>query len=214
MEPIQRNSYSTRQDLLANSRQISNLYLLPSKMEQAVKSEEKRTKQDTIEISDDASRLFTATQSTDSVSASGKKPTADEQRTKILDQAKKWIGKIPYEQPGAGTVNLNKVKPKSMDCSGFTSSVYLTELNTNIGRTTKDQVKVGTEVKVGGNYKVGDLIFTDGGGHVGIYAGDGMLLHEGPQSKNSEGNVKLTPLKYMNVTAVRRVIQDDGSIKL
>lgn len=122
--------------------------------------------------------------------------SAAEKRDAILNLGNSLIGKIPYKlPPDTGTVNYNTNGiPSNQDCSAFTSSLY----------------KVGIEVS--GDYEIGDLIITDGGGHVGIYAGEGMLLHEGPAGKSSPGNVKLTSLIYMNVVGARRIIQNDGTI--
>ncbi|WP_127490413.1 C40 family peptidase [Paenibacillus ehimensis] len=144
--------------------------------------------------------------------------SSDAKRKAIVNQATKWIGQIEYllENGTSTTINFNtSPKPSVMDCSAFTSSVFLTELNINIGRSTGVQIERG---KVVSDYQLGDLVFTGNGGHVGIYAGkdaagDDIMVHEGPKTSNSEGNVKITKLKYMGTIAgVRRIIQDDGSI--
>jgi RHS repeat-associated protein len=162
----------------------------------------------------DTTSSFTTSESSPSTSNSVTPTSSDEKRQAVLTLAQSLVGQIPYLlPPDTGTVNYNTNGiPSNQDCSAFTSSLYLTSLDVKIGRTTRDQINVGTSVEVGGDYQIGDLIFTDGGGHVGIYAGDGILLHEGPASKSTAGNVKLTPLIYMDVTAVRRIIQNDGTV--
>jgi hypothetical protein len=82
--------------------------------------------------------------------------------------------------------------PEYMDCSAFSSSVYLTVFGTvNIGRTTKDQVKRGvvdneaTQLAKKGDFsklKKGDLVLFDWAGdnivdHVAIYVGNGYIVH-------------------------------------
>lgn len=64
--------------------------------------------------------------------------------------------------------------------------------------------------------KIGDLIFSSFSGdhdHVGIYAGliNGVPteIHEGSESSNSLGTVKLSPLASMNVKYYGRIIEDD-----
>lgn len=65
--------------------------------------------------------------------------------------------------------------PPYMDCSDFTSSVYLTILGINIGGNTSEQIKRGIPVEYE-NMKLGDLILFDWEldgvpNHVGLYAG-------------------------------------------
>lgn len=76
--------------------------------------------------------------------------------------------------------------PYKTDCSGFT---YLAYRLANVGvklvnKDDDDQAKVGQKVSWG-KFKKGDLIFTWNGGsknksdvgHVGIYIGDGKMIH-------------------------------------
>lgn len=65
--------------------------------------------------------------------------------------------------------------PNTFDCSGFTSYVYANAAGIGIGRTTYDQVKVGTPVSRDA-LQVGDLVFTSEH-HVGIYVGGGCMIH-------------------------------------
>ena len=89
--------------------------------------------------------------------------------------------------------------PSSFDCSGFTSYVYRNAAGISIGRTTYDQMGVGKSVSYS-ELQPGDLVFTNGGGHVGIYVGNGNMIHA-PRTGES---VKVGPIyKYCGA---RRVI--------
>lgn len=66
--------------------------------------------------------------------------------------------------------------PTTFDCSGFTSFVFNNAAGVNITRTTYSQMGVGTPVSYG-DLQPGDLVFTYGGDHVGIYVGGGSYIH-------------------------------------
>jgi len=66
--------------------------------------------------------------------------------------------------------------PSSFDCSGLMQWAYA-QAGIAIGRTTYDQINVGTPVASVADLKVGDLIFFNDDSHVGMYAGGGMVLH-------------------------------------
>lgn len=93
-------------------------------------------------------------------------------RAAILELAKEQLGD-PYVYGATG--------PNSFDCSGFTSYVF----NNNgfsLARLCSGQMAQGVIVSREG-LQVGDLIFfgpsLGGVNHVGIYAGDGQVIHAG-----------------------------------
>lgn len=86
---------------------------------------------------------------------------------KLVSTAKKYMG-VPYVWGGT--------TPAGFDCSGFTSYVYKEVLDKEIGRTTWDQISSGKQVALD-QAKVGDLIIFYGGDHVGIYLGNGQVIH-------------------------------------
>lgn len=89
--------------------------------------------------------------------------------------------------------------PDAFDCSGFTSYVYRHAAGMEITRTTYSQMGVGTAVSQG-DLQPGDLVFTYGGDHVGIYVGGGSYIHA-PQ----EGDVvKVSPVTSFHTA--RRVL--------
>ena len=98
----------------------------------------------------------------------------------IVSYAYNFIG-TPYVYGATG--------PDTFDCSGFTSYVYANAAGINITRTTYSQMGVGTPVSYD-ELQPGDLVFTYGGDHVGIYVGGGQYIHA-PQPGDSvkEGNI-------------------------
>ena len=108
----------------------------------------------------------------------------------IVSYAYNFIG-TPYVYGATG--------PDTFDCSGFTSYVYANAAGINITRTTYSQMGVGTPVSYD-QLQPGDLVFTYGGDHVGIYVGGGQYIHA-PQPGDS--------VKVGNVTSfycARRVL--------
>lgn len=97
--------------------------------------------------------------------------TTSATRQQIVDNAKKLLG-TPYVWGGS--------TPKGFDCSGFVQYV-LNLSGINLPRTTTEQYKVGTYVAKS-NLQPGDLVFLQntyraGISHVGIYIGDGKMIH-------------------------------------
>ena len=85
----------------------------------------------------------------------------------IVDYAYQFIG-TPYVYGGKG--------PNVFDCSGFTSYVYRHAAGIEIGGDTWSQAGVGVAVSRD-ELQPGDLVFTYGLGHVGIYVGGGSYIH-------------------------------------
>ena len=79
--------------------------------------------------------------------------------------------------------------PYAFDCSGLTSYIYRKAFRMTIPRVSYDQWKVGTRVSVE-DARPGDLVFYFGYGthHVGIYVGNGKMVH----AANPEKGVVLT----------------------
>lgn len=85
----------------------------------------------------------------------------------VVSYAYQFIGK-PYVYGAVG--------PDAFDCSGFTSYVYRHAVGKEITRTTYSQITQGRPVSRD-QLQPGDLVFTNGVGHVGIYVGDGQMIH-------------------------------------
>ncbi|MGA5471348.1 NlpC/P60 family protein [Streptomyces arboris] len=104
---------------------------------------------------------------------------------KVLDFARAQIGK-PYVWGASG--------PASYDCSGLTQAAWR-EAGVTLPRTTWDQVKVGTRVATS-DLQPGDLVFFyDDISHVGIYKGDGMMIH----APKPGANVREESIYYMPI---------------
>ncbi|ASW44282.1 NlpC/P60 family protein [Clostridium isatidis] len=108
----------------------------------------------------------------------------------IVSYAYQFIG-TPYVYGATG--------PSAFDCSGFTSYVFRNAAGIEISRTTYSQVGVGQEVSYG-ELQPGDLVFTYGLDHVGIYVGNGQYIHA-PYPGES---VKVSPIT--SFYTARRVI--------
>ncbi|MFC9947435.1 C40 family peptidase [Streptomyces pratensis] len=104
---------------------------------------------------------------------------------KVLAFARAQIGK-PYVWGATG--------PSSYDCSGLTQAAWK-EAGVDLPRTTWDQVEVGTRVATA-DLKPGDLVFFyDDISHVGIYKGDGMMIH----APKPGANVREESIYYMPI---------------
>jgi cell wall-associated NlpC family hydrolase len=90
-----------------------------------------------------------------------------EAKSSVLGYAQQFIG-VPYVYGGT--------TPSGFDCSGFTSWVFRNTRGIEIGRTTYDQIALGTHVSASA-IQPGDIVVQYGGGHVGIYMGNGMMIH-------------------------------------
>ncbi|MFJ1745597.1 NlpC/P60 family protein [Streptomyces sp. NPDC088116] len=104
---------------------------------------------------------------------------------KVLAFARAQIGK-PYVWGATG--------PSSYDCSGLTQAAWK-EAGVELPRTTWDQVKTGTRVATE-DLRPGDLVFFyDDISHVGIYIGDGMMIH----APKPGANVREESIYYMPI---------------
>jgi cell wall-associated NlpC family hydrolase len=67
--------------------------------------------------------------------------------------------------------------PSSFDCSGLTAWAYR-QAGVSIPRTSQAQAGAGTRIASAGDLRVGDLVFFFSDlHHVGIYAGNGQIVH-------------------------------------
>jgi len=97
----------------------------------------------------------------------------------------------PYEYGAAG--------PGSFDCSGLVQWAYK-QAGVSVPRTSQAQAGVGTPVAQQ-DLQPGDIVAFYGGGHVGIYAGNGNVVHAPDYGQP----VKVAPMRYMDFTIARRV---------
>ena len=148
-------------------------------------------------------------------------------RKSLLETGLSLVGKVPYFWGGksaagwndlwntpklvtaAGSSSTGTIRPFGLDCSGFSSWVYLTALGVDIGAGTSGQYPNTVAVSAS-DLKVGDLGFlagSNGSGwnHVLVFAGYGesgerMWVH----SSGGSGVILNTP-SYDSSLVLRRV---------
>ena len=111
----------------------------------------------------------------------------DEEFARMIQEAEKYLG-VPYVWGG--------YSPSGFDCSGFVSYVVNHCGNGwNYGRLTAEGLRGQCTFVSPAEAKPGDLIFfqgtynTPGASHVGIYVGNGMMIHCGD------------PVQYANINS-------------
>ncbi|MGW7302167.1 NlpC/P60 family protein [Streptomyces sp. NPDC054829] len=119
----------------------------------------------------EAGQQETGSSSTETGTSTGSEAPADSsyasKAEKALAFARAQVGK-PYVWGATG--------PDSYDCSGLTQGAW-NAAGISLPRTTWDQVNAGTTVSLA-NAQPGDLVFFyDDISHVGIYIGNGMMIH-------------------------------------
>lgn len=107
----------------------------------------------------------------------------------VASEASRHNGK-PYQYGATG--------PNAFDCSGFTRYVY-GQLGKSLPHNAAAQRDMAQPI-ARANVRVGDLVFMDGNGHVGIYAGNGQMWDAPRAGKN----VQLRTI-YSSTYAVGRI---------
>ena len=113
----------------------------------------------------------------------------DQLRSNLVEFAKQFVGN-PYVYGGTSLTN-------GADCSGFVMSVYA-NFGYSVPRGTDGYPNLGIGVSES-ELKLGDIVVYSG--HVGIYAGGGMMVH----ASTPEGGIKYAPV-YNEYHTYRRVI--------
>lgn len=108
----------------------------------------------------------------------------------IANFALQFVGN-PYVPGGTSLTN-------GADCSGFTQAVY-SNFGVSLPRTSGSQALVGTGVSYA-EAQPGDIIYY--GGHVGIYIGNGQIVHASTQSTG----IKVSSALYRSIISVRRIV--------
>ena len=109
---------------------------------------------------------------------------------RALDAARTKIG-TPYAWGGTG--------PSAFDCSGLTQWAYR-QVGLSLPRTSYEQANAGVAVAYQ-DLQPGDIVISNGGGHVSIYAGNGQILH----ASTAGEPVKYSPLASQTFLAARRL---------
>lgn len=122
---------------------------------------------------------------------------ADPSTSDIATYAKSFIG-VPYVYTGMSV--------SGFDCSGYVSYVYANYYNYSLPHQSARIAALGSPVS-SDSMVAGDVICYDYSGdgvvdHVGLYIGDGMLVHASSNNKK----VVLTNFSMNAVTSIRRFI--------
>lgn len=110
----------------------------------------------------------------------------------VVDYAVQFVGN-PYVYGGTSLTN-------GADCSGFVMSVY-ENFGVSLPHSSTADRNVGMDVGGLENAQPGDLVCYSG--HVGIYIGDGQIVH----ASTASTGIKISDADYRTPVAVRRVIQ-------
>ncbi len=110
--------------------------------------------------------------------------------SEVVAYALKYVGN-PYKYGGSSLT-------KGADCSGFVMAVYK-HFGVSLPHSSSSMRSVGKSVKVS-NMKAGDIVCYSG--HVGIYCGDGTIVHA---SNKKSGIKKGTDVNYRKIITVRRI---------
>ena len=108
----------------------------------------------------------------------------------IADFACKYIGN-PYRAGGTSLTN-------GADCSGFVMAVYQA-FGYSLPRSSYAQSSIGKSVSYS-EAQPGDIIYY--GGHVGIYIGNGQIVHASTERTGS----KITSATYRSIITIRRIV--------
>ncbi|MET7516749.1 NlpC/P60 family protein [Streptomyces sp. NPDC005480] len=161
------------------------------------KAEELARQQDEAEAKRKAAEEASQTENPDTGTGSGTGTSSGStssgyatKAAKVIAFAEAQMGK-PYVWGATG--------PDSYDCSGLTQAAWKAA-GISLPRTTWDQVKVGTTVTTA-DAQPGDLVFFyDDISHVGIYIGDGKMIH----APKPGANVRVESIYYMPIHSVVR----------
>lgn len=127
--------------------------------------------------------------------------------TEIVDKASgsdegKKIAKYGLQYIGNKYVYGGTSLTNGVDCSGFTYRVY-EAFGYTLPRTSYAQRSSGRAVEYK-DAQPGDLIMYSG--HVGIYIGDGYIVHASNSKPYPQGGIKVNKATYRSIIGVRRIV--------
>ncbi len=118
----------------------------------------------------------------------------------IAGYALSLVGKTKYIYGGTSLSS-------GADCSGFTESIFASA-GIALPRTAEEQGRCGQEVKSLAEAQPGDILYYDSGPHVGIYIGNGKVVHCSGNSSNTAENpgrgAMVSSADYMPISSIRR----------
>lgn len=116
---------------------------------------------------------------------------------RLIEAARTYLG-VPYKWGGTDPAT-------GLDCSALVQRA-MKDIGVDVPRVVADQRHLGTEVKGLENARPGDLIVMGGSRHIGIYVGDGKMLH----APRTGDVVKIGPV-YETPTSIRRVLPEHSA---
>ncbi|WP_258724211.1 C40 family peptidase [Cellulomonas sp. NS3] len=148
----------------------------------------------------DAGSLGLATAGTAAVPAPAPAtPASGPTGASLVEAARKYVG-TPYVWGG------ESLAEGGLDCSGLVLRALADLGVTDVPRTARQQMGMGTPVASLDDARPGDLLVFGGGTHIGIYAGDGRMVDAPKPGKDvTVRDVYTTP------TAIRRVLPAEGA---
>lgn len=178
---FQSSSESKRKNISSKNRK--DAYSLEKDLE---KLDEKRQEEQSKNQSNNSS-----SSSVDAINGS----SSSNKGQQVVDMAAKYIGG-KYVWGGNSLTG-------GIDCSGFTCQIYK-RFGVNLPRKSDAQISAGRKVSSLSEAKPGDLLVFRG--HVGIYAGNGYMIHA---SSPSTGIIK-TKVTYggHRIVGIRRLVND------
>ena len=153
--------------------------------------EEERKRQEALKLQEALNKTYATTDYTKIIDAT----SGSDLGKKIAKYGCQYIGnKYVY-----GGTNLTK----GIDCSGFTMRVY-EAFGYKLPRTSYAQRSAGKSVDFK-DAQPGDLICYSG--HIGIYIGDGYIVHASNSKPYPRGGIKVNKATYRKILSVRRIIE-------
>ena len=114
----------------------------------------------------------------------------------IANYAVQFVGN-PYVYGGTNLTD-------GTDCSGFTQSVY-SNFGIDIARDSSSQINSGTNIGTNIEEAIpGDLLCFNG--HVGIYIGDGQMVH----AANAKRGIVINDVDYDNEKTLKAIVRPNG----
>ncbi len=135
-----------------------------------------------------AGRYLTAKKTTTKKAAAAKPASVS---TKNVSGKRATILKAAYQGVGTGYV-YGGTSFGAWDCSGFAKWVY-NKAGISLPRTARSQAAA---LKKTNNPQPGDLVLQRGGGHIGVYIGNGKMI----SALNPRSGTKVHPVSWMPVT--------------
>ncbi len=188
--------YENYDVMIAKAKQEAAAYSAKIKQETAqIKKIEKEEEEARKRAEEEARKAAAAASSASSGSSSGSYVPAPSggggsKGQQIASYACQFIGN-PYVSGGTSLTN-------GADCSGFTQAVYRA-FGYSIPRTSYAQANYGTAVSYD-SAQPGDIIYY--GGHVGIYIGNGQIVH----ASTERSGIKINSATYRSIVTVRRIV--------